>query len=55
MPTDNLPVGTVIIWVGDPNDLSSNWEVCNGKQLKKTDYADLYGILGVQKNFDLVK
>lgn len=43
---DNLPVGSIIIWAGDQQDLPENWRVCNGKSLKKTDYATLYGVLG---------
>jgi hypothetical protein len=35
MPADNLPIGTILIWAGDPGDLPSTWKVCNGKQLKK--------------------
>lgn len=43
---DNLPVGSIIIWAGDQQDLPENWRVCNGKSLKKTDYATLYSVLG---------
>lgn len=43
---DNLPVGSVIIWAGDPNELPSNWKVCNGKELRKSDYSGLYSVLG---------
>lgn len=49
---DNLPVGSVIIWAGDPTDLPLNWKVCNGKALKKTDYADLFSILGTNWDKD---
>jgi microcystin-dependent protein len=49
---DNLPIGSVIIWAGDPNELPSSWKVCNGKELLKTDYATLYGILGTYWNND---
>lgn len=52
MPADNLPVGTVLIWAGSPNDIPSNWRVCDGKQLKKTDYGDLYSILGTRWDND---
>lgn len=53
MQTDNLPIGTILIWAGDPGDLPSTWKVCNGKQLKKTDYPDLYGTLGTRWDNDL--
>ena len=49
---DNLPIGTVMIWAGDPGDLPASWKVCNGKQLKKTDYAELYGTLGTRWDND---
>jgi len=52
MATDNMPIGTIIIWAGDPNDLPSTWRVCNGKQLKKTDYPELYGTLGTRWDND---
>jgi microcystin-dependent protein len=42
----DLPIGSIIIWAGDEQDAPTNWKVCNGKALKKTDYADLYSILG---------
>ncbi len=53
MPADNLPIGTILIWAGDPGDLPATWKVCNGKQLKKTDYPDLYGTLGTRWDNDL--
>lgn len=43
---DNLPVGSIIIWAGDQQDLPENWRVCNGKSLSKNDYSSLYSILG---------
>jgi microcystin-dependent protein len=52
MASDNMPIGTIIIWAGDPGDLPPSWKVCNGKQLKKTDYAELYGTLGTRWDND---
>ncbi|HQU82491.1 MAG TPA: phage tail protein [Pyrinomonadaceae bacterium] len=49
---DNLPVGTVLIWAGDANEIPRNWKVCNGKQLMKTAHSDLYEILGTRWNND---
>lgn len=46
MVGDNMPVGSIIIWAGDLGDLPTNWRECNGKSLKKADYAELYGTLG---------
>jgi microcystin-dependent protein len=43
---DNLPIGTIIIWAGDQQDLPEHWRVCNGKSLKKSDYPTLYSVLG---------
>jgi microcystin-dependent protein len=52
MAADNLPIGTIMIWAGDPNALPPTWRVCNGTQLKKTDYAELYGTLGTRWDND---
>lgn len=43
---DNLPVGSIIIWAGDPNELPVNWKVCNGKDVLKSDCPELYAVLG---------
>jgi microcystin-dependent protein len=42
----DLPIGSIIIWAGDEQDVPTSWRVCNGKALKKTDYPDLYSTLG---------
>ena len=52
MGPDNLPIGTIIIWAGDPTDLTSNWKVCNGTQLKKSDYQELNATLGTRWDND---
>ena len=49
---DNLPVGSILIWAGDPTDLPSTWKVCNGKALKKTDYSTLFSVLGTNWDKD---
>lgn len=41
-----VPVGTIVMWTGTGNLLPSNWMICDGRGLKKTDYATLAGILG---------
>lgn len=41
-----MPIGSIIIWAGDSAQVPSNWRICNGTSLKKTDYAELYSILG---------
>lgn len=42
---DNLPVGSIIIWPGAGNDLPNNWMVCDGAELNKNDYSELFSAL----------
>jgi microcystin-dependent protein len=49
---DNLPIGSIIIWAGDTNDLPTNWMTCNGRELSKAKYSDLADTLGANWNAD---
>ena len=51
------PVGSVVMWAGDANDLPSAtvngsitvmWAVCNGQSLSQSTYSTLYGIIGTR-------
>ena len=43
----SVPVGTVVVWTvaANPSDME-NWLECNGQAITKTDYPDLYAIVG---------
>lgn len=43
---DTLPVGSVIEWNSDI--IPVNWLLCNGQEISRTDYADLFKILGTK-------
>lgn len=44
------PVGTIMIWSGTIDNIPKGWLVCDGSQLNKTDYPDLFTIIG--NNYD---
>ena len=55
------PVGSVVLWAGDADDLPTgtvngsivtNWAVCNGQSLSRTEYSALFNILGTKYNND---
>ena len=41
---DTLPIGAVIEWNSDI--IPANWLLCNGQEVSRTDYAELFEILG---------
>ncbi len=49
-----FPVGTIIPFAGDANDLPNCWEFCDGSSRLKEDYGELYGWLGDAFTFGLV-
>lgn len=44
--SDTLPIGSVVEWYSDT--IPENWLVCDGSAISRTDYADLYAILGTK-------
>lgn len=45
---ENMPTGTIIMWVGAINNPPSDeWLICNGQQVSRTTYADLFGVIGI--------
>jgi microcystin-dependent protein len=43
-PDSGVPVGSVTMWmVADP---PNGWQICNGQSLSRTQFAELYAILG---------
>lgn len=45
-----LNPGSVIAWAGLKNNIPSGWSMCNGAQLSKTEYADLFAALGGEQS-----
>lgn len=42
----NNPVGTIIAWTGNTSNLPEGYLVCDGSEVSKTDYAELYNVIG---------
>ncbi len=41
------PIGGVVLWSGTlTNFPSGNWSICNGQQLSRTTYSELFAIIG---------
>jgi microcystin-dependent protein len=40
------PVGTILIFAGDLGNVPTGWLPCNGKQISKVDYSQLYTAIG---------
>jgi microcystin-dependent protein len=40
------PVGSVLMWPADPSNLPSNWRLCNGQELSRTQFNQLFNIIG---------
>jgi hypothetical protein len=42
-----VPIGSITIWAGDPNkDLPSGYIICDGGFLKRSEYPELFSIIG---------
>ena len=42
---DTLPIGSTVEWWSE--EIPENWLVCNGQAVSRTEYADLFSVLGV--------
>ena len=42
--SDTLPIGSVVEWYS--SKVPSNWLICNGQAVSRTEYAELFAILG---------
>ena len=40
-----LPIGTMIPY-GSQNNIPTNWKICDGSELSRTDYAELFNVIG---------
>lgn len=45
LQSNEIPVGTIMAWAGDPAFLPNNWKVCDGLTLAKDRYSDLYRVV----------
>ncbi len=45
---DPTPVGTIVMWSGNsiPPAMATKWRFCNGTELSKTEYPELYAVIG---------
>lgn len=44
--SDGLPVGTITAWAGDSKDIPENWKLCDGRQLGRKKYPELFKAIG---------
>jgi hypothetical protein len=42
---DEVPVGSIMAWAGDPAYLPDNWKVCDGLTMAKNQYPELYRVV----------
>ena len=40
-----LPIGTMIPF-GSANNIPTNWRICDGSEVSRTDYAELFNVIG---------
>jgi microcystin-dependent protein len=43
---NGVPVGTVVAYAGDMNNIPEGWKLCDGSSVLKTDYPQLYAVIG---------
>lgn len=42
---DEFPIGSIMAWAGDPAFLPDNWKVCDGLNLAKNQWTELYRVI----------
>ena len=42
-----IPTGTVLTWAADASQVPTGWVLCDGQELSRTVYADLYNVIGL--------
>ena len=47
------PVGSVLAFAGDRNKIPSGWLLCNGAEVSRIDYQELFSIIGTTHGGDL--
>ena len=43
-----LPAGALVMWSGLYNSIPSGWLLCDGSEINRTTYADLFSAIGTQ-------
>lgn len=43
---NGVPVGTIVAYGGDINNIPAGWKLCDGASVLKTDYPQLYAAIG---------
>lgn len=41
-----MPVGTILAWAGQPENVPKGWLICDGSEVNRGIYADLFEVLG---------
>ena len=44
----SMPSGTVVMWAGLYDSIPADWLLCDGSELDRTTYADLFSAIGTQ-------
>jgi microcystin-dependent protein len=39
------PVGSIMLWAADPAQLPTDWRICNGQALSRTEFSDLFTLI----------
>ncbi|MCB0488194.1 MAG: phage tail protein [Cyclobacteriaceae bacterium] len=42
---EEVPIGTIVAWSGDPAFLPANWKVCDGLTMAKDQFPELYRVI----------
>lgn len=45
-PDINPPIGTIMAWAGQRNTIPANWRLCNGDELERRDFPQLFNAIG---------
>ncbi|CAL1778117.1 short tail fibers protein [Acinetobacter phage vB_AbaM_PhT2] len=43
---DNIPIGTVMQWLGENNPPGGLWKICDGPVFNKNEYPELFDVIG---------
>ncbi|NTU86371.1 MAG: hypothetical protein HGA45_44750, partial [Chloroflexales bacterium] len=48
----SCPTGTILMWAGALSAVPTGWQLCNGQSLSRTEYAGLFGVIGMTYGAD---
>lgn len=43
-----IPIGSIVMWAGPGNTPPEGWLLCNGATCKRSDYENLYNVIGMK-------